>query len=1023
MTGNYQALPGDEDIVSEALSTLASRVVRPRDWRTRGLVVLAFAQRLQYEFSMGMILYFGSSRFVSETSARRRDFNLGSHHVREAIIAAYTAVLYSLPFMLALLKWRRTSDWRLKALKRTARACVVGGLLAALAAVPARVCVELFLFGLFFFQGQSVFMLVLVYVAGAERYDAMNADARTELWSAMYLVLNAAVCLGAVASAYVLAEPRLVLAKWVFPTGQAATALVIVGAIAAYVYTWTAVPSFPPPSTQPTIHRRRRRSNVRQSFEGNESTASPDVKRSDMSFNELDDDDDEEEEAESLYSEVRRIAAVVAYAAKKRFENALPLIGVMSSLCGFLCNIMARAAFAEAYDDECPSMFCLDGVWTSFTFVLAVASCALLAASAVCLMRCNRSAGYLEACKRKHGGRFEDRDVEHAKDVVLLAPFMGLCMAYTTLYSYGVYVFGGKGEPNSQLDDDREPATSFRRALFDNIFGNYDSFIILIFVPLFDLVLLPRVERRSPLRPLQKLVLAGVLLIAAFGIALVLMPFDLQPKWLVSFPQYACLAASEIFAIPTFYELFYAEVPDALRIVSISLYMYALAVGRTLAATVRLVEAHAVARCAVGLGCAAAALPMWWLWAGSEYAYRQERDWTVGQRRRPAQDEIVAVLDRGIFSGLDAQYLIPFSLLKMGRLVASGGSGQVYKGKYAGFPVAIKMLYSQMMDPDYVSEVRHEARMLASVRHPHITQFHGISRFEKRLLLVTEFVPLSLDALVRAHAKKRRRYKSVAPPAPRPAQAANDENTPSMSSDAERDSHVDSSPQVTRPWPPRPPRFSVEDARRIWVELAQTLIYLHSIGLAHRDIKPSNMLLEDARDRRYHLKLCDLGMARFSQRADNFVTLGAGTPAYSPPESYQPSPPPRRRRHTAADNEPAPERPRIDDLTRWDVFSFATVIWYTWHCADPFPGLSVPEVCMAVARGERPVFDSPDTPQAPTVLVELANAMWHQLPNSRPSAAEILNILQGDELTKDILHLAFQQAGHDASALLPPGVP
>ena len=58
-------------------------------------------------------------------------------------------------------------------------------LLAAVALVPARVSVELFLAATFLGGSCSVAMLVFVYVAAAEKYDATHAAARNDLWAAM----------------------------------------------------------------------------------------------------------------------------------------------------------------------------------------------------------------------------------------------------------------------------------------------------------------------------------------------------------------------------------------------------------------------------------------------------------------------------------------------------------------------------------------------------------------------------------------------------------------------------------------------------------------------------------------------------------------------------------------------------------------------------------------------------------------------------------------------------------------------
>ena len=834
-------------------------------------------------------------------------------------------------------------------------------------------------------------------------------------------------------------------------------------------------------------------------------------------------------------SEVRKTVCVLLAAARRRPWCATAVLCGVMSLSGFLMNALAWVALARAggaatscaaggweYDPggrrERPG----DQPWAAIAFGLALASGGLLLLSALLLQRCDRDAGYLEACKVEHGGDHAAADVDHAKDVLLLSPFVGLGMLYNSVYYYceGAYVLQAAVSHEAALaagdDDDRARA---RASLYDSaavtVGGNYDSFLVLALLPVVVGIVWPGVERHLgyPLRPLEKILASGCALGGSLACSAIVDVFHIPAlPWTSQLPQYFLLAIAEIhWTIPA-YEVFFSEMPPDLRMMSMALYMYTLAVGHTLGVTSKLfvcartlgATTFSVLGCLLLVAC-------WWGFS-SPYIYRQEREWTVAHHRgstlrapllspsggpsRPSsrsrtserRGEIVATL-RGMFDGLDAQYLIPFSLLKMGKLVASGGSGQVYRGRYAGARVAIKSLYSQMMDPEYVAEVRHEARMLAAVRHPHITNFHGISRFENRLLLVTEFVPVSLDGLVRlarakydkqqqqrallAHhrgcdrrPKPSGRAHSSASNPKRPALAASSPpalsaddapaaSTSSRGSSAAAPDPPEPEPESTAAWPGRfggsrsaptspapsraatpppkrfsgapfrPDRFSVEDARRIWVELAQTLIYLHSSGLAHRDVKPSNMLLEEGHDGRYHLKLCDLGMARFSPlsgpRANKFVTLGAGTPAYSPPESYRPAPgprpgPARTPRGWSPADEPASPAAEIDDLSKWDIFSFATVIWYSWYCADPFHGLSVPEVCVAVARGDRPLFEDGD--DAPPSLLALVDAMWHQQPSARPSAIAVLAALQSEDLTKEFLHIAFKQ-DRDNSSLLP----
>ncbi|KAJ8599059.1 hypothetical protein CTAYLR_007597 [Chrysophaeum taylorii] len=979
-SSSYKPLPSSQETWDGA-STVASR--RRVSWRSVALFVVVFAQRTQYELSLGTLKYFGSNGFATMTSRRRRDLVLRDHE-REAITSAYTTLVYGLPLALACLRWRHAPGWKLRSIERTGRACVLGGMLAALATIPARVSVELFLCALFLLLTQSVTMLVVVYVAAAERYDATNAEARTRLWLALYLALNLGGCCGIVISTVADASPSEAVCRWALPTAHVLASLVLWSALRAVCR-----------ETDPSA------SSARRSGEDPPAAAAAEEKPPE-------DEDIEDVEqparrsitgpaaptnAAALTSQARRIGSVLLHAARRRPACVLPAAAIGASFVGFACNALAWAAFSRGYDDGCSNLLCHSGTLSTLSFGLAVTSCGILTAAALVLGRSHRSAGYLEACKKQHGGPFEEKDVERAKDALLLSPLVGFCVLYVALYWYAVGVFRNDADDDADDDDMGGIPSAIARSLIES----YDAVVIVAAIPV--AFFLSAAVEDPGVRPLPKLVISSALLAASLAASAAAATTSGR-RWIVCLPRALLLGASEIFGVPTFYELFYAEVPPELRATSMSLYMYALAAGHGLGSTARLVAMDDVRRSYSAFVCTVVVAAVWWMEAGTSYIYRQERDWTIAQRRRLPRrqeeertegDEIVAVL-RGLFSGLEAHYLIPFSLLKMGRVVASGGSGQIYEGRYAGAPVAIKSLYSQMMDPDYVSEVRHEARMLAAVRHPHVTQFHGISRFESRLLLVTEFVPVSLDALVKTAQRKARQYRDK-----------NKRRTTSASS--EPDDDVGRSINFAAP-APRPDKFGVEDARRLWVELAQTLIYLHSTGMAHRDIKPSNMLLEEGRDRRYHLKLCDLGMARFSplyDRAQNYVTLGGGTPAYSPPESYLT---PRRRRFSAS----------IRDWTKWDVFSFATVIWYTWHCDDPFPGLSIPEVCMAVSRGDRPRFDS----EPPPKLKALVSDMWKQRPAERPTANDILDVLQDDDLARDILRIARAHAAgtFDSTVLL-----
>ena len=57
----------------------------------------------------------------------------------------------------------------------------------------------------------------------------------------------------------------------------------------------------------------------------------------------------------------------------------------------------------------------------------------------------------------------------------------------------------------------------------------------------------------------------------------------------------------------------------------------------------------------------------------------------------------------------DTAYSIPFHHLKIGKLLAAGGAGQVYEGTFSGQPVAIKELFSVLFDPGFLEDLKAEA--------------------------------------------------------------------------------------------------------------------------------------------------------------------------------------------------------------------------------------------------------------------------------------------------------------------------
>ena len=171
--------------------------------------------------------------------------------------------------------------------------------------------------------------------------------------------------------------------------------------------------------------------------------------------------------------------------------------------------------------------------------------------------------------------------------------------------------------------------------------------------------------------------------------------------------------------------------------------------------------------------------------------------------------------------------------------LGEGGMGKVYRARDTrlGREVAIKVLPDSLeQDRQYVSRFKREARLLASLNHPHIASIYGFEEHGGKHFLVLELV------------------------------------------DGETlESRLRGGP------------LSVSETLEAAHQIAEAIQAAHEKGIIHRDLKPANIKFTG----RGQVKLLDFGLAKALSQASSqsepptvstVVGMVMGTPAYMSPE-------------------------------------------------------------------------------------------------------------------------------------------
>lgn len=169
-----------------------------------------------------------------------------------------------------------------------------------------------------------------------------------------------------------------------------------------------------------------------------------------------------------------------------------------------------------------------------------------------------------------------------------------------------------------------------------------------------------------------------------------------------------------------------------------------------------------------------------------------------------------------------------------------GGMGVVYKAKQKALDrdVALKVIREEIAsEPEFRERFMREARLAASVDHPHVVTVYDVGNEDDRLYLVMQWID---GSDVKEQLKESGRF---------------------------------------------PPKRAVA----IGSQIAGALDALHSVsGLIHRDVKPANVLLRSVNGED-HAYLTDFGIAKPPEALEHLTKTGStvGTTGYLSPEQIQ----------------------------------------------------------------------------------------------------------------------------------------
>lgn len=306
-----------------------------------------------------------------------------------------------------------------------------------------------------------------------------------------------------------------------------------------------------------------------------------------------------------------------------------------------------------------------------------------------------------------------------------------------------------------------------------------------------------------------------------------------------------------------------------------------------------------------------------------------------------------------------SSYFIDFAFIRVGPMIGSGASADIYFGEYRRKPVVLKISTPPEVTAAELLIIRKETLIHSKLSHPCIVKFIGVCVRPPQIGMVVEY--------------------------------------------CDNGNLRDSLQHFFFQWTPQRRMIAMLDACR-------AVSYVHSMGFMHRDIKAENFLVTNL----WKIKLGDFGESIEIQCFDE--ENQHPTEDDGEKNSYQREPETRKMTILGTIAYMAPElvEGRRHYTESIDVYALAVTLWQIWTGIEPYQNIDTFSLYKLIMSGTHPDLpkDSPDG------LNEAFSAGWNLNPKQRITSQELLDRI--DLVAKNYLSQSDNNPSMELS-LTPPG--